>query len=69
MGAVGIGALISAYSLAVRSERPRTLQKMIPISATMLGGGLIVFALSKNLWLSLVVTLILWIRHDATNGR
>jgi MFS family permease len=54
MGAVGVGALISAYSLAVRSS-VRGLTKMIPISAGMLGGGLIVFGLSKNFWLSLVM--------------
>jgi MFS family permease len=54
MGAVGVGALISAYSLAVRSS-VRGLTKMIPISATMLGVGLIVFGLSKNFWLSLLM--------------
>ena len=54
MGAVGVGALISAYSLAVRSS-VRGLTKMIPISAGMLGGGLIVFGLSKNFWLSLLM--------------
>jgi MFS family permease len=54
MGAVGIGALISAYSLAVRSS-VRGLTKMIPISAAMLGAGLIVFGLSKNFWLSLLM--------------
>jgi MFS family permease len=54
MGAVGIGALISAYSLAVRSS-VRGLTKMIPISSAMLGVGLILFAISKNFWFSLVV--------------
>jgi MFS family permease len=54
MGAVGVGALISAYLLAVRSS-VRGLTKMIPISAAMLGTGLIVFGLSKNFWLSLIV--------------
>jgi MFS family permease len=54
MGAVGIGALISAYSLAVRST-VRGLTKMIPISSALFGAGLIVFGLSRNFWLSLVV--------------
>jgi MFS family permease len=54
MGAVGIGALISAYSLAVRAS-VRGLTKMIPISAALMGAGLIVFGLSKSFWLSLVV--------------
>jgi MFS family permease len=54
MGAVGIGALISAYSLAARSS-VRGLTKMIPISSAMFGAGLIIFGLSKNFWVSLVV--------------
>ena len=54
MGAVGIGALISAYSLAVRSS-VRGLTKMIPIASGMLGVGLILFAISTNFWFSLVV--------------
>lgn len=54
MGAVGVGALISAYSLAARSS-VRGLTKMIPLSAAMLGAGLIVFGLSKNFWLSLLM--------------
>lgn len=54
MGAVGIGALVSAYSLAVR-QSVRGLTKMIPISSAMLGVALILFALSRNFWFSLVV--------------
>ena len=54
MGAVGVGALISAYSLAVRSS-VRGLTKMIPISSSLFGAGLIVFGLSRNFWLSLIV--------------
>jgi MFS family permease len=54
MGAVGIGALVSAYSLAVR-QSVRGLTKMIPIASAMLGVGLILFAISKNFWFSLVV--------------
>lgn len=54
MGAVGIGALVSAYSLAVRSS-VRGLTKMIPIASGMLGVGLILFAISTNFWFSLVL--------------
>jgi len=54
MGAVGVGALISAYSLAVR-RTVRGLTRMIPISSAVFGAGLILFGLSKNYWLSLVV--------------
>jgi MFS family permease len=57
MGAVGVGALISAYSLAVR-HTVRGLTKMIPISSAMFGAGLILFGLSRNVWLSLVVLAI-----------
>ena len=54
MGAVGVGALASAYSLALRPSA-RGLIKMMPISAGMLGIGLILFGFSRNYWLSLVV--------------
>jgi MFS family permease len=56
MGAVGVGALASAYSLAMRPS-VRGLIKMMPISASMLGIGLILFGFSRNYWLSLVVLL------------
>jgi MFS family permease len=52
MGAVGIGALISAISLAVR-RTVLGLGKMIPISTAAFGLGLIVFGTSRVLWLSL----------------
>jgi MFS family permease len=54
MGAVGVGALISAYSLAIR-QSVRGLTKMIPIASAMLGVALILFALSRNYWFSLVM--------------
>ncbi len=57
MGAVGVGALISAYSLAVRSS-VRGLIRMVPISSALFGAGLILFGLSRNLWISLVVLAI-----------
>jgi MFS family permease len=56
MGAVGVGALASAYSLALRPSA-RGLLRMMPISAGMLGVGLILFGLSRNYWLSLGVLL------------
>jgi len=57
MGAVGVGALISAYSLAMRST-VRGLIRMVPISAALFGGGLILFGNSRNIWVSLVVLAI-----------
>jgi MFS family permease len=57
MGAVGIGALVSALSLAVRKS-VLGLGRMIPISTAVLGAGLIFFGLSKNLWVSLALMLV-----------
>lgn len=53
-GATGVGALISALSLAVRKSVVG-LTRMVPIAAAMLGGALILFGLSQTLWLSLVL--------------
>jgi MFS family permease len=55
-GACGIGALVSAISLAMRKS-VRGLTTMIQISAFCFGGGLILFGLSQHLALSLVVLL------------
>jgi MFS family permease len=57
MGAVGVGALISAYSLAMR-RTVRGLTRMIPISSALFGAGLILFGFSRNYWFSLVVLLL-----------
>lgn len=57
MAAVGIGALISGVSLALR-KTVLGLGKMIPIAAAMFGGGLILFAASRVLWISLVLLLV-----------
>jgi MFS family permease len=57
MGAVGIGALISGVSLAVR-KTVLGLGKMIPIAAAMFGAGLILFSMSRVLWLSMTLMLI-----------
>jgi len=56
MGAVGVGALISAYSLAARPD-VRGLLKMIPISSGVFGVALILFGTSRMVWLSLVILL------------
>ena len=53
-GASGVGALVSALSLAVRKSVVG-LTRMLQISAAMLGGALILFGLSHTLWLSLVL--------------
>ena len=57
MGASGIGALISAISLALRRS-VRGLTTMIQIAAVMFGAGLILFGLSHHLVLSLFLMLI-----------
>ncbi len=54
MGATGVGALVSALSLAVRKSVVG-LSRMIQISAAMLGTALILFGFSTNLWLSMVL--------------
>jgi MFS family permease len=53
-GASGIGALVSALSLAVRKSVVG-LTRMLQIAAAMLGCALILFGLSQTLWLSLVL--------------
>jgi MFS family permease len=57
MGAVGIGALISAISLAIRKS-VLGLGKMIPVSTAAFGAGLILFGMSRTLWLSLLLMLV-----------
>jgi predicted MFS family arabinose efflux permease len=56
MGMSGVGALISAISLALR----RTvigLGKMIAIASAMFGSALILFGLSRSFWVSLLLML------------
>jgi MFS family permease len=53
-GASGIGALISALSLAVRKS-VAGLTRMLQIASAMLGVALMLFGLSHTLWLSLVL--------------
>lgn len=53
-GASGVGALISALSLAVR-KTVLGLTRMLQIAMAMLGSALILFGLSKIFWLSLLM--------------
>jgi MFS family permease len=53
-GASGVGALISALSLAARKSVVG-LTRMLQIASAMLGAALILFGLSHTLWLSLVL--------------
>jgi MFS family permease len=57
MGAMGVGALSSALSLAARKS-VRGLIRMIPIAAVVFGIGLIGFGLSHGFWLSMGMVLV-----------
>jgi MFS family permease len=57
MGAMGVGALISALSLAAR-RNVRGLIRMIPIAAVVFGLGLIGFGLSRVFWLSMLMVFV-----------
>jgi len=57
MGSMGMGALISALSLAAR-RNVRGLVRMIPIAAAVFGLGLIGFGLSHFFWLSMAMVFI-----------
>jgi MFS family permease len=56
-GASGIGALISAFSLAAR-KNVKGLTTMIQIASAIFGVGLILFGLSHVLWLSMAMLLL-----------
>jgi MFS family permease len=57
MGAMGLGALLSALSLAAR-RNVRGLVKMIPIAAAVFGAGLVGFGLSRWFWLSMAMVFV-----------
>ena len=57
MAGVGVGALAGALCLAVR-KTVLGLGKMIPLAAAIFGIGLVVFSLSRVLWLSLALMLL-----------
>jgi MFS family permease len=53
-GASGVGALISAFSLAIR-KTVLGLTRMVQIASATLGTALVLFGLSRTLWLSLLL--------------
>jgi MFS family permease len=55
--ASGVGASVSAISLALRKSVVG-LTNMLPISASLLGGALVLFGVSHVLWLSLVLMVL-----------
>jgi MFS family permease len=57
MGSMGMGALVSALSLAAR-RNVRGLVRMIPAAAAVFGLGLIGFGLSHWFWLSMITVFI-----------
>jgi MFS family permease len=57
MGASGIGAFASALSLALRRS-VIGLGRMIAISCAIMGAGLVLFALSRVLWVSLALMIL-----------
>ncbi|MGH9598834.1 MAG: MFS transporter, partial [Terracidiphilus sp.] len=57
MAAMGVGALISALSLAAR-KTVRGLVRIIPIAAVVFGAGMIGFGLSRWFWLSMAMAMI-----------
>jgi MFS family permease len=56
MGAVGVGALVSALVLVVRKS-VRGLTRVIPMAALIFGCGLIAFGFSRTMWLSMILML------------
>ena len=56
MGAMGVGSLISALSLAARKS-VRGLIRIIPIATLVFGFGLIGFGLSRSFWLSMLMVM------------
>jgi len=57
MAAVGVGALIATLYLASRKEPP-TLEKIIPGGAAIFACGVILFALSRVLWVSILLLVV-----------
>ena len=57
MGAMGVGALVSALALAARKS-VKGLVRMIPMAAAVFGIGLIGFGLSRVFWLSMIMVMI-----------
>jgi hypothetical protein len=64
MGASGVGALVGAMFLASR-KTVLGLGTMIPLSTAAFGAGLILFGMSRTLWLSLLLMLVCGFGHVA----
>ncbi len=56
MGAAGVGALLGALTLAVRSG-VKGLSKWVTVCCAGFGGSLVLFSLSKSFWLSVLLLL------------
>ncbi|MDD5072660.1 MAG: MFS transporter [Candidatus Omnitrophica bacterium] len=57
MAAIGVGALIATLYLASR-KTPPTLERGIPIAAAIFAAGVILFALSRVLWVSIILLVV-----------
>jgi MFS family permease len=57
MGSMGLGALVSALSLAAR-RNVRGLVRMIPVAAGVFGAGLVGLGLSHWFWLSMAMVFV-----------
>ena len=57
MGAAGLGSLVSALGLVLRRS-VLGLLKMLPIAAAVFGLGLVLFGLSRVLWVSMLLMLV-----------
>ena len=57
VGASGIGAFVSAVSLAVRKS-VIGLGRMIAISCAVFGASLVLFAISRNVWVSMALMVV-----------
>jgi predicted MFS family arabinose efflux permease len=57
LACAGVGALTGAISLLVRKGL-RGLGRRVAVGATLLGGGVIAFALSRNAWVSAAALLV-----------
>jgi len=56
MGAAGVGALLGALTLAVRSG-VKGLSKWVTVCCAGFGGSLVLFSMSKSFWLSVLLLL------------
>ncbi len=57
MAAVGVGALIATLYMASRKTPPK-LEKIIPASSAIFASGVMFFALSRMLWVSLLLLVV-----------